>query len=42
MVIDVELGKEDHNSIPATVIAIGRRLKLFDARTDSQTRLNEW
>ncbi|MCI58347.1 hypothetical protein A2U01_0079602, partial [Trifolium medium] len=32
MMIDVELGREDHSSIPAT--AIGRGLKPLDARTD--------
>jgi hypothetical protein len=37
MVIDVELGREDHNLIPT--IAIGRGLKPLDAKTDHQTRL---
>jgi hypothetical protein len=32
--IDVELGKENHGSIPAS--AIGRRLELLDARTDTK------
>ncbi|MCI45825.1 hypothetical protein A2U01_0067064, partial [Trifolium medium] len=31
-VIDAELGREDHGSIPAT--AIGRRLEPLDVRTD--------
>jgi hypothetical protein len=38
VVIDVELGREDHISIPATVIRKG--LKSLDVRTDSRTRLN--
>jgi hypothetical protein len=33
-VIDAEFGREDHGSIPA--IAIGRRLKLLDVRTDPE------
>ncbi|MCI11067.1 hypothetical protein A2U01_0032166, partial [Trifolium medium] len=37
VVIGVELGREDHGSIPAT--AIGKGLELLDARTDPQTRL---
>ncbi|MCI83039.1 hypothetical protein A2U01_0104314, partial [Trifolium medium] len=38
MVIDADIGREDHGSIPAT--AIGRRLEPLDARTDIRTRLN--
>jgi hypothetical protein len=34
--IDAELGREDHSSIPATVI--GRGLKLLDIRIDPRTR----
>jgi hypothetical protein len=34
-VIDAELGRKDHSSIP--IIAIGRRLKLFDIKTDSES-----
>jgi hypothetical protein len=40
VVIDAELGKEDHDLIPVT--AIGRGLKPLDARTDPRTRLNWW
>jgi hypothetical protein len=32
MVIDAEIGRDDHGSIPAT--AIERRLKQFDIKTD--------
>ncbi|GAU24899.1 hypothetical protein TSUD_116240 [Trifolium subterraneum] len=38
MVIDAELGREDHSSIPAT--AIGRGLKPFDVRIDTRIRLS--
>jgi hypothetical protein len=37
-VIDVELGREDYDWIPAA--AIERRLKSFDARTDLRIKLN--
>ncbi|MCI21744.1 hypothetical protein A2U01_0042914, partial [Trifolium medium] len=37
VVIDAELGREDHGSIPAT--AIGRGQKPLDVRTDLRTRL---
>jgi hypothetical protein len=40
MVIDAELGRRDHGSIPAA--AIGRGLEPLDVRTDTQTRLNWW
>jgi hypothetical protein len=36
--IDAELAREDHNSIPATVIRRG--LKPLNAKTDPQTRFN--
>jgi hypothetical protein len=38
--IDAELGRENHGLIPT--IAIKRRMKPLDARTDPQTRLNWW
>jgi hypothetical protein len=38
--IVVELGRENHGSIPAT--AIGRGLESLDARIDLQTRFNWW
>jgi hypothetical protein len=38
MVIDVELGRENYGSIPAT--AIRRGLKPLDARIDLRTKLN--
>jgi hypothetical protein len=37
-VIDAELSRENHGSIPAT--AIVRKLKPFDAKTNLQTKLN--
>jgi hypothetical protein len=37
IVVDIELSRNNHISIP--VIMIGRRLKCFNSRTDSQTRL---
>jgi hypothetical protein len=40
VVIDTELGRKNNSSILAT--AFGKGLKLFDVRTDSQTRLNWW
>jgi hypothetical protein len=40
VVIDAELGREDHSSIPAT--AIGRGLEPLDAITDPRTRFNWW
>jgi hypothetical protein len=43
MVIDVELGRKDHSSIPRkAATTIGRELKLLNARIDPQTRLNWW
>jgi hypothetical protein len=36
VVIDVELSRKDHGSIPAA--AIGREPKPLDVRTDLQTR----
>ncbi|KAK2367615.1 hypothetical protein QL285_080880 [Trifolium repens] len=38
VVIDAELGMEDHSSIPAT--AIRKRLKPLDVRTELRTRLD--
>jgi nucleoside phosphorylase len=38
VVISVELGREDHDSIPVTVI--GRGLKPLDVRTDPRTKFN--
>jgi hypothetical protein len=38
VIIDTELGKEDHGLIPA--IAIGRELEQLDVRTDPRTKLN--
>jgi hypothetical protein len=38
VVIGVELGRDDHSSIPTT--AIGRRLEPFDIRIDPRIRLN--
>jgi hypothetical protein len=40
MVIDTELGREDHGSIPTIVIESG--LEPLDVRTDLRTRLNWW
>jgi hypothetical protein len=40
VVIDTELDKEDHSSIPATVI--GRGLEPLDGKTNLRTRLNWW
>jgi hypothetical protein len=40
VVIVAELGREDHNLIPATTIE--RELKPLDVRTDPQTKLNWW
>jgi hypothetical protein len=40
VVIDVELGRENHDSTPPT--AIGRGLESLDVITDHQTRLNLW
>jgi hypothetical protein len=40
VVIDVELGRKNHGSIPATTIE--RRLEPFDIRTDLRTKLNWW
>jgi hypothetical protein len=38
VIIDAELGREDHGLFPAT--AIGRRLKSFNVKIDYRTRLN--
>jgi hypothetical protein len=38
VVIDAELGRKDHGSIPAT--AIERRLESLDDKTDPRIRLN--
>jgi hypothetical protein len=40
MMIDIEFGREDHGSIPAT--AIRRGLKPLNVRTDPQTTFNWW